>query len=49
MYALGAYINKSVFGKILSEIKQTIKTFLILDKTFSKNNNTHVSKTFIYF
>ena len=52
---LRAYINKSIFGKILSEIEKTIKTFSILDKTFSKNNillcvlRTHVSKILIYF
>ena len=52
---LRAYINKSIFGKILSEIEKTIKTFSILDKTFSKNNillcvfRAHVSKILIYF
>ena len=47
MYALRAYINKSVFGKtlleiekvlkILSRIEKAVKTFSIPDKIFSKN------------
>ena len=38
MYALRvrAYINKSIFGKILHGIEKTVKTFSILNKTFSK-------------
>ena len=50
MYALKAYINKSVFGKILSRIEKAIKTFSIPNKTFSKNGillcalRAHVSK-----
>ena len=37
VYVLRAYINKSVFGKKISRIKKVVKTFLIFDKTFSKN------------
>ena len=37
MYALRAYINNFVFGKILSGIEKAVKTFSFLDKTFSKN------------
>ena len=47
MYALRAYINKSVFGKtlleiekvlkILSRIEKAVKIFSIPDKIFSKN------------
>ena len=33
---LRAYINKSVFGKILSEIEKIIKTFQFSIKFFSK-------------
>ena len=44
MYSLQAYINKYVFGKILSGIEKTIKTFSISDKIFSKNNILHISK-----
>ena len=31
-------VNKSVFGKILSEIEKAVKIFLIPNKTFSKND-----------
>ena len=50
MYVLRAYINKSIFGKILLGIEKAVKTFSILDKTFSKNSillcafMAHVSK-----
>ena len=37
MYTLRAYINKSVFGKILLGIEKVVKTFSIFNKTFSKN------------
>ena len=37
MHALGTYINKFIFGKILPEIKKAVKTFSIPDKTFFKN------------
>ena len=37
MYTLWAYINKSVFGKILLGIEKVVKTFSIFNKTFSKN------------
>ena len=37
MYALRAYINKSVFGKILSGIEKAFKTSSTSDKFFSKN------------
>ena len=53
MYALRAYINKSIFGKILLGIEKTVKTFSIPDKTFSKNSillcalMAHVSKIHI--
>ena len=54
MYALRVYINKSVFEKILLGIEKTVKTFSILDKTFSKNGillcafRTHVNKILFY-
>ena len=50
MYALNAYVNKFIFGKILSGIKKAVKTFSISDKTFSKNGiilcdlRAHISK-----
>ena len=50
MYALNAYVNKFIFGKILSGIKKAVKTFSISDKTFSKNGiilcdlRVHISK-----
>ena len=53
MYALRAYINKFIFGKILSGIEKDVKTFSILDKIFSKNGillcalKAHISK-FLY-
>ena len=31
-----AYINKSIFKKVLSKIEKIVKTFLIFDKLFSK-------------
>ena len=37
MYALRVYINKYVFGKILSGIEKAIKTFSIPNKNFFKN------------
>ena len=52
MYVLSAYINKSIFEKILSGIKNAVKTFSIPDKTFPKNGillcalRTHVSKIY---
>ena len=52
MYVLRAYISKSIFEKILSEIKKAVKTFSISDKTFPKNGillcvlGTHVSKIY---
>ena len=36
MYALRAYINKSVFRKILEKIEKVVNTFSIPDKTFFK-------------
>ena len=53
MYVLGTYINKSIFGKILSRIEKIVKTFSIPDKTFSKNDillcvlREQISKLFI--
>ena len=36
MCALRAHINKSIFGKVLLEIKKVVKTFSISDKLFPK-------------
>ena len=50
MYALRAYINKSIFGKNLSGIEKAFKTFSNFNKTFLKNGillcalRTHDSK-----
>ena len=50
MYALKAYINEFVFGKILSGIEKAFKTSSTPDKIFSKNGillcalKAHVSK-----
>ena len=38
MYVLRVYINNFVFEKILLGIEKAVKSFSILDKTFSKNN-----------
>ena len=50
MYTLRAYINKSVFGKILLGIEKVVKTFSISNKAFFKNGillcalRTYISK-----
>ena len=36
MCALRAYINKSIFGKILLGIEKNVKIFSIFNKLFSK-------------
>ena len=36
MCAIRAHINKSIFEKVLLEIKNFVKTFLIFDKLFPK-------------
>ena len=36
MCALRAHINKSIFGKVLLEIENVVKTFSISDKLFPK-------------
>ena len=38
MYVLSAYINKSIFEKILSGIEKVLTAFSISDKNFSKMN-----------
>ena len=50
MYAQRAYINKFVFRKFLLGIEKIVKTFLIPNKTFLKNDillcvfRTYISK-----
>ena len=53
MYALKTYINKFILKKFLLGIEKAVKTSLIFNKFFFKNDillcilKTHVSKIFI--
>lgn len=54
IYALRPYINKAVFENFLSRTEKIIKTFIIPNKIFKKNDillcvlKAHVNKIYIY-